>query len=185
MIGLGTYPATPLADARMKRGSARSLLEAGIDPSAQRRESKAAETVAASSTFGVVAAEVLANKEANEAASATLSKNRWLLENLAAPLAARPIAEITAAEILELLRRVEKSDRRESAPSINPEIGGPFAARESCAQNPPRPAGQRRFDDAMKGHAGSDGEQRNEKDRHFDRNAARRQARDDQALVHF
>ncbi len=61
----------------MKRGSARSLLEAGIDPSAQRRESKAGETLAASSTFGLVAAEVLANKEANEAASATLEHDAF------------------------------------------------------------------------------------------------------------
>jgi integrase len=126
MIALGTYPATSLADARAKRDSARSLLEAGIDPSAERKQIKAAELVAAANTFGAVAAEVLANKEANEAASATLSKNRWLLENLAAPLAARPIAEITAAEILEILRRIEKSGRRESARRLRGVIGSVF-----------------------------------------------------------
>ena len=75
MIALGTYPATSLADARAKRDSARSVLEAGKDPSAERKESKAAALVAAASTFGVVAAEVLANKEANEAANATLSNS--------------------------------------------------------------------------------------------------------------
>ena len=103
MIGLGTYPATSLADARAKRDSARSLLEAGIDPSAERKQSKAAELVAAANTFGAVAAEVLANKEA-KSGERHLSKNRWLLEISAAPLAARPIAEITAAEILEILQ---------------------------------------------------------------------------------
>ncbi|MGD0762001.1 MAG: integrase arm-type DNA-binding domain-containing protein [Roseiarcus sp.] len=126
MIALGTYPATPLGDARTKRDQARRLLESGVDPSAQRREVKAAEALVAASTFGVVAAEVLANKEANEAADSTLSKNRWLLENLAAPLASRPIAEITAAEILDLLRRVEKTGRRESARRLRGAIGSVF-----------------------------------------------------------
>ena len=126
MIGLGTYPATSLADARAKRERCAQSLEAGVDPSAQRRESKAAELIAASSTFGAVAAEVLANKEANEAASATLSKNRWLLENLAAPLAARPIAEITAAEILEILRRIEKSGGAETARRLRGAIGSVY-----------------------------------------------------------
>lgn len=126
MLALGSYPATSLADARMRRDQARRLLEAGTDPSDQRKQDKAAETKAASNTFGVVVAEVLANKAANEAASSTLSKNRWLLEHLAAPLAYRPIAEITAAEILELLKRIETSGRRETARRLRGLIGSMF-----------------------------------------------------------
>ena len=77
-------------------------------------------------TFGAVAAEVLANKQAMEAADATLNKNRWLLENLAAPLKERPIAEITSKEILELLKRVEATGRRESARRLRGCIGSVF-----------------------------------------------------------
>lgn len=69
---------------------------------------------------------MLANKEANEAASSTLSKNRWLLENLAAPLSSRPIAEITAAEILDLFKRIETSGRRETARRLRGLIGSVF-----------------------------------------------------------
>ena len=69
---------------------------------------------------------VLANKQANDAANSTLDKNRWLLENLAAPLADRPIAEITAAEILDLLKRIEKSGRRETARRLRGVIGSVF-----------------------------------------------------------
>ena len=97
MLALGTFPATTLANARAKRDEARKLLEAGVDPASKRKEDKVAASVSANNTFGAIAAEVIANKEANDAASSTLSKNRWLLENLAAPLARRPIAEITAA----------------------------------------------------------------------------------------
>ena len=126
MIALGTYPTTSLADARMRRDEARALVEKGIDPSARRKEDKAAQALAASNTFGAVAAEVLANKEAHEAASSTMSKNRWLLEHLAAPLADRPIAEITAKEILDLLKRIETSGRRETARRLRGVIGGVF-----------------------------------------------------------
>ena len=44
-----------------------------------------------------------------------MSKNRWLLQELAAPLAKRPINEITPAEILVILKRIEKTGRRETA----------------------------------------------------------------------
>lgn len=126
MIALGTYPATSLADARMRRDQARTLIEKGIDPSDQRKQDKVVEAKAASNTFGAVVAEVLANKEANDAASSTLSKNRWLLENLAAPLSSRPIADITAAEILGLLKKIETSGRRETARRLRGLIGNVF-----------------------------------------------------------
>jgi hypothetical protein len=63
-----------------------------------------------------VAAEHLANLQANGAAQTTIDKNRWLVEDLAAPLANRPISEVTPAEVLDLLKKVEKTGRRPPAP---------------------------------------------------------------------
>lgn len=126
LISFGPYPATALADARRKRDQAKSLLVNGADPSVQRKNDKVAAAIAANNTFGALVTELLATKESNEAASSTLSKNRWLLENLAAPLTHRPIAEITAAEILDLLKRVEKSGRRETARRLRGLIGSVF-----------------------------------------------------------
>ena len=126
MIALGTFPATSIADARARRDQARSLLEKGIDPSAHRREAAATADREAKSTFGVVASEVLANRETAHAAEATMTKNRWLLEHLAAPLKDRPIAEITSKEILDLLKRVEQSGRRETARRLRGAIGTVF-----------------------------------------------------------
>ena len=48
------------------------------------------------------------------------------MEDLAKPLANRPIAEITAAEVLDLLKRVEKSGRRETARRLRSVIGAVF-----------------------------------------------------------
>ena len=126
MLALGSYPHTSLADARLRRDEARKMLESGIDPSTYRKEEKAADALSNRNTFGIVAAEVLANKEAGEAAGTTMSKNRWLLENLAAPLADRPIAEITSQEILILLKRIEASGRRETARRLRGLIGSVF-----------------------------------------------------------
>jgi integrase len=63
----------------------------------------------------LVAEEHVANLIATGAADITAEKHRWLLLTVAAPIVHRPIADITAAELLDLLKRVEKSGRRETA----------------------------------------------------------------------
>ncbi len=126
MLSLGAFPTVSLANARAKRDDAKKLLANGIDPSQQRKISRTPIDASGLPTFGELAAEYLANMEANNAAERTLGKNRWLLQNLAAPLADRPIAEITAAEILDVLRRIEKSGRRESARRLRGTMGCVF-----------------------------------------------------------
>lgn len=126
MLTFGAFPATSLSAARSKRDEAKKLIAGGTDPSAKRRLDKIAAATAAQNTFGAVAAEYLANMEANGAAEATKSKNRWMLEDLAAPLAGRPIAEIVPAEILDVLRRIEKSGRRETARRLRGVMGSVF-----------------------------------------------------------
>jgi integrase len=126
MMTLGSFPTVPLAEARRKRDDAKKLLAAGISPAQKKKEERLAATAAVQNTFGVIAAEYIANLEANKVAESTLAKNRWLLEQLAAPLARRPIAEITSAELLEILKRIEKSGRRESAKRLRGVIGAVF-----------------------------------------------------------
>lgn len=126
LLALGSYPETKLSEARIKRDDAKKLLAAGTDPSVRKKLDKLAAATAAENTFGAVAVEYLANMEARGAAGSTLSKNRWMLEDLAAPLARRPIADIVPAEILDLLKRVEKSGRRETARRLRGTLGSVF-----------------------------------------------------------
>ena len=126
MLALGTFPTTSLAEARTKRDQAKKLLESGTDPSRQKKLDRIRAVTASQNTFGAVAAEYLANLEANGAAEATLSKNRWLLQDLSAPLANRPLAEIVPAEILDVLKRIEKSGRRETARKLRGVMGSVF-----------------------------------------------------------
>jgi integrase len=126
MISLGSFPAVSLAKARMKRDDAKRVLAEGKDPSQRKRDEKLAAETAARNTFGAIAKELLDTLEESKAATRTMSKNRWLLEVLAAPLTARPIAEITPAEVLAVLKRVEKSGRRETAKRLQASIGRVF-----------------------------------------------------------
>lgn len=126
MLSFGSYPEVSLATAREKRDEARKLLAAGSDPSQQKKLDKIAAATAANNTFGAIAEEHLASQKEGGTAETTLIKNRWLLQQLAAPLWDRPIAEITPAEILVILRKVEKSGRRETARKLRGIIGKIF-----------------------------------------------------------
>ena len=126
MMTLGAFPAVSLSEARRKRDEAKKLLAAGTSPSEQKKTDKLAAAAMARNTFGLIAAEYIANLEANKAAETTLGKNRWLLEQLAAPVANRPISQITAAELLALLKRIEKSGRRKSAKRLRGVMGTVF-----------------------------------------------------------
>ena len=126
MLALGTYPATSLAEARAKRDEAKEQLESGKDPSIQRKREKAAVTAAMQNTFGAIAAEFVDNMKKNEAAASTLDKAKWLLEDVAAPLTRRAVTDITSAELLALLKHVERSGRRETARRLRSRISAVF-----------------------------------------------------------
>jgi integrase len=126
LLSFGSYPSTVLAEARAQRDDAKKLLERGADPSLRRKLDKIAAKNAANNTFGALAAEYLENLKAQGAAESTLSKNTWLLEDLAAPIARRPIAEVLPAEILDVLKKVEKSGRRETARRLRGVMGTVF-----------------------------------------------------------
>jgi hypothetical protein len=135
MLSLGSFPEVSLASAREKRSEARKLVAEGRDPSQKKREDKLAAAVASRNTFEAVAAEHLANLQANGAAQTTIDKNRWLVEDLAAPLAKRPISEITPAEVLDLLKKVEKTGRRETAKRLRGTLGRVFRLARGDAQD--------------------------------------------------
>jgi len=126
MISFGAFPEVSLATAREKRDAARKLIANGKDPSQQKKLDRVVAATAANNTFGAIAEEHLTTLKENGAAEATLNKVRWLLLDLASPLAQRPIAEITPAEILVILKRLEKSGRRETARRLRSVIGKIF-----------------------------------------------------------
>ena len=125
-LAFGSYPLIGIADARTKRDDAKRLLADGVDPSARRAENKVIALREARTTFGLIAGEYLDRMRERSASASTMSKTTWLLCDLASPLANRPIREITAAEILQSLQRIERSGRRETARRLRGVVGSVF-----------------------------------------------------------
>jgi hypothetical protein len=123
MLSLGSFPEISLASARQKRDEARRLLAEGKNPSHQRREDKVKAEIAARNTFGAIAAELIEKIEQEGKAPATIDKQKWFLQELASDLAPRLVAEITAAEVLVVLRTVEKRGHKETARRLRGAIG--------------------------------------------------------------
>lgn len=126
MLSLGAYPEVSLASARQRRDDARKLLSQGTDPSVQRKADKVAAEIAANNTFVAAAQDYLTKLKAEGKSAATLKKNRWLLEDLASPLAKRPIADIKPYEILTILKAIEADGKRETATRLRGTIGSVF-----------------------------------------------------------
>jgi integrase len=125
MMSLGPYPAVSLLQARRKRDWVKEQIAAGINPSLSRKLERLTTTAAAQNTFGAIANEHLANLQRNGAAEQT-NKNRWMLQDLAAPIRNRPVAEIKPAEVLDILKKIETSGRRDTAHRLRSVIGAVF-----------------------------------------------------------
>ena len=119
LLSLGTYPDVSLKRAREKRDDARRLLADGIDPGDKRK----AEAVAAADTFEAVAREWYAKFSpdwAPDHANRTLRR----LERDAFPwIGSKPIASVTAPDILAILERIDARGARETAHRARTNIG--------------------------------------------------------------
>ena len=115
-----------LRDARIKRDKIRDQLAAGTDPAVQKRLDQIEAETQARTTFLLVAEEYLQMAYDRELADATMRKKIWHIHTLAEPLHNRPINEISSAEILHLLKGVERSGRRETTKKLRGTLSGVF-----------------------------------------------------------
>ena len=110
-LSLGTYPDVSLKQAREKRDEMRSARAAGIDPAARRR----AERYARGDTFEAVGREWF-DKFSVGWADSHLEKIIRRLELYLFPwVGRRPIAKLSAVDILTCVRRIEAGGKHETA----------------------------------------------------------------------
>lgn len=115
LLALGKYPEVGLKDARERRDDARKLLANEVDPAENRKQQKAAKAERAANSFEGVAREWIAKNTPTWAATHT-SKIVRRLEMYVFPwLGGKPIAEITAPELLAMARRIEGKGAIETA----------------------------------------------------------------------
>lgn len=118
-LALGAWPKVPLKEARRKAAEARERLAAGIDPG----EAKKAAQRAAADSFEAIGREWIARHLADKAPGHRDKVVRRLERDVFPYLGARPVAEITAPDILAVLRRIESRGVTETAHRAAQNIG--------------------------------------------------------------
>jgi len=115
LISLGTYPEIGLQEARKKRDANKELLASGTDPSQNRKVQKLAGVEQAINNFEAVAREWL-SKNKDGWATSHYEKIVGRLENDVFPyVGSKPIATITAPELLGVIRKIEERGVLETA----------------------------------------------------------------------
>ncbi|UCV09149.1 tyrosine-type recombinase/integrase [Dechloromonas denitrificans] len=126
LLSLGTYPEIGLKKARADRDEARTMLAEGIDPSQHRKAAKATREALAANSFQIICREWLENKRSN-IEEAQYKKALARLEKDVFPWMGRtPITDITAPEVLAVLRRIDARGARYTAHKAKSEISQCF-----------------------------------------------------------
>ena len=126
MLSFGVYPDIGLKDARTKRDEARNLLTKDVDPGEHKKATKAAKVERSANSFEVICREWLeARKQTVEASQHAKTLAR--MENDVFPwLGSKAISEITAPDVLKVLRRIDERGARYSAHRVRSEISRAF-----------------------------------------------------------
>jgi integrase len=141
LLALGVYPELSLAAAREAREDARRLLARGVDPSEAKRQAKRAKKVAAANSFEVVAREWFDIVKGKWAAITHADSIRRFSAYVFPDLGNRPIANISAPELLDVLRKVEANGAIVTTHKLASHCGQIFAfgiATGRCERNPAR-----------------------------------------------
>lgn len=115
LLSLGAYPAVGLKEAREKRVAAKTLLAKGGDPGVEKKKAAVVAALSAEATFSAVANELIEKRETEGLKDITTIKAKWLLSLLETGIESRPLADIEAFELIDILKKIEASGRKETA----------------------------------------------------------------------
>jgi len=126
LLAFGAYPAVTLKEARERRDEARKMLANGKDPGAVKQVQKAAIAAASANSFEAVALEWLESRR-DSVEPGSHAKTLARMENDVFPwLGGKPITEISAADVLTVLRRIDERGTRYTAHKVRSEISRAF-----------------------------------------------------------
>jgi len=107
-LALGTYPDVSLGDARDRTHASRKALAGGTDPGAMKQEEKRLAVFHADNTFEAVAKEWFETNKPQWTPDHAERLWRRIDLHLVSQLGTRPISDISALEILDVIRKIEK-----------------------------------------------------------------------------
>jgi integrase len=126
LLALGVYPDVSLADAREKRAQARKALAAGNDPGEVKKEVKRQTVAKTANTFEIIALEWFEKRKHEWAGSSARTMKIRLDRYLIPTMGHRPIAEITAPDVLAMLRGIESRGTLDTAKRVMQACGQIF-----------------------------------------------------------
>lgn len=115
LAAIGAYPQIGLAEARERRGELRRMLSNGIDPAAHRKATRVARATATENSVEVVAREWFQKMSSGWVDKHRIKIIQRLERDVFPWLGNRPVAELTAPEVLAVLRRIEERGANETA----------------------------------------------------------------------
>jgi hypothetical protein len=107
LLSLGVYPDVGLKEAREHRDAARKVLADGVDPSEHRKAQKAAKADRAGNSFEVITREWFTKYSSTWVGYHGDRILKRFERNIFPWIGERPIAEVTAQNLLAVIRRIE------------------------------------------------------------------------------
>ena len=107
VFAIGDYPRIALAEVRAEHGKARALVKQGIHPSHSRQAERLSNHAANANTFEAVAKEWISKKSPGWTPYYLRQVERFLESDVFPHVGRLPIRSVTAAHLLEIIRRIE------------------------------------------------------------------------------
>ncbi|MDR3424788.1 MAG: integrase arm-type DNA-binding domain-containing protein [Alphaproteobacteria bacterium] len=114
-LSFGVYPEVSLAEAREKRDEARKMLAEGIDPSERKKDQKRCAVLNIATTFELVAREWHENQKGAWGDRHGENILRRMEVDIFPEIGSRPVRDVTAPELLAMIRKIEKRGALELA----------------------------------------------------------------------
>ena len=128
-LSLGVYDLVGLAEARKKHAAARKELEAGLNPAAEKQATKAALKAAQEAetqTFEKAAVDYYQTRQGVYSEKSNLDLLGRLRKHIFPALGTKPIWEISAPELLNVLTKIKATGREEMAARLRQYCGQVF-----------------------------------------------------------
>jgi integrase len=126
VLALGVYPVVSIAAARTTCAEAKALIKSGRDPIAAKKQERLAAQVSSANTFEAVALEWIEQQRHSWVPGHVERVLDSLKADIFPDLGDRPIKDITAPELLAVLRKVEKREVYETAQRLLQRCGAVF-----------------------------------------------------------
>lgn len=115
---IGLYPDISLKDARQAHAEARKQVAKGISPALVKRQERAEKVRAAANTFAALAEDWYQKKTPHLSESSRKTARAWLDGDILPVIGSMPLKDVTPADVLDIMRRLETRKALVSAEKV-------------------------------------------------------------------